>query len=372
VDTVVCQSNIYPHHHLAIMSDRSNKSKTSRCGRDVLLPSVVVLLVALTFVARLESFDLKQVTERRQVTFETSGQRTPLTKLTGTDKLIQCADGFVPVPDTVLDPALAFADGRKIPRVVHVTSKSRCMTKEFAENVDKWRFKDHSLFMHDDDAMNELLSRHWPEFPQLQQVQKCLKYGGAVKADIWRALILYEYGGIYTDTDNAPNKFNGTTIQPEDDAFFVVDVMGVPSQWFMVLSPRHPLMYMLVETILYNIAWNVKDTGKLKVIWTTGPGALADAFRLYTRLNSRLFKSGHYVGTEGRSVRIMGNKTNQDEYVSRNIIRGKEDLYEKMNMTHLTRMGFNAENAATNLTCLERLYQVEEERKGVHENTLQW
>jgi mannosyltransferase OCH1-like enzyme len=354
------------------MSDRSNKRKTSRCGRDVLLPSVVVLLVALAFVAQFESFDLKQLTERRQVTFETSGQRTPLTKLAGTDKPIQCADGLVPVPDTVLDPALAFADGRKMPRVVHVTSKSRCMTKEFAENVDKWRFKDHSLFMHDDDAMNELLSRHWPEFPQLQQVQKCLRYGGAVKADIWRALILYEYGGIYTDTDNAPNKFNGTTIQPEDDAFFIVEVMGSPSQWFMAASPRHPVMYMLIETILYNIAWTIKDTGKLKVIWTTGPGAVSDAFQLFARHNTYNVKAGLWVGTEGRSARLVGNMTNQDEFVWRNMIKDKEDLYEKMNMTHLTRMNFNEKNAATNLTCLEHLYQVEEERKGVEENTLQW
>jgi mannosyltransferase OCH1-like enzyme len=370
VDTVEA---IYTTINLAIMLPyHLNKRKTSRRVRDVLLPSVVVLLVALTFVVQFTSFDLKQLTEQRRVTFESTGQRTLLTTLAGTDKPIQCAEGLVAVPDTVLDPALAFADGRKIPRVVHVTSKSRCMTKEFAENVDKWRLKDHSLFMHDDDAMNELLNRHWPEFPQLQQIQKCLKYGGAVKADIWRALILYEYGGIYTDTDNAPNKFNGTTIQPEDDAFFVVDIMGVPSQWFMSISPRHPLMYLLIETILYNIAWTVNDTGRLKVIWTTGPGAVADAFRLFTRSNERLTKSGLYVGTEDRSVLIVGNMTNQDEYVSRNMIVDKEDLYEKMNMTHLTRMDFNEEKAATNLTCLEHLYRVEEERKGVHENTLQW
>jgi mannosyltransferase OCH1-like enzyme len=350
-----------------------NDSKGEKSGRlrNVLLPLVVASLLALSFVVEFKFVDLKQLTEQRKVTFETSGQRTPLTKLADTDKPIQCAEGLVPVPDTVLDPALAFADGRKIPRVVHVTSKSRCMTKEFAENVDKWRFKDHSLFMHDDDAMDELLNRHWPEFPQLQQVQQCLKYGGAVKADIWRALILYEYGGIYTDTDNAPHKFNGTTIQPEDDAFFVVEVMGIPSQWFMAISPRHPLIHMIIETILHNIAWTIKDTGQLKVVWTTGPGAIKEGFELFTRNHSRHKEAGHYIGTEGRSVRLVGRKENQDEYVWRNMIKNKEDLYEKMNMTHLTRMNIN-EKAATNLTCLEHLYRVEEERRGADESTLQW
>jgi hypothetical protein len=41
------------------------------------------------------------------------------------------------------------------------------MTKEFAENIDKWRLKD-PLFMHDDDSMAKLLDRDWPEFPLLR------------------------------------------------------------------------------------------------------------------------------------------------------------------------------------------------------------
>jgi hypothetical protein len=110
------------------MIDRS-KGKTSRCVRGAILPLVVALLLALSYVVQFTSVDLKQVTEQRQVTFESSGQRTSLTQLAGTDKPIQCAEGLVPVPDTVLDPALKFIDGRKIPRVVHVTSRSRCMTK---------------------------------------------------------------------------------------------------------------------------------------------------------------------------------------------------------------------------------------------------
>jgi hypothetical protein len=286
-------------------------------------------------------------------------QRALLTKLADSDKPIECAEGLVPVADTVLDPALAWADGRKIPRVVHVTSRSRCMTKEFAENIDKWRFKDHSLFMHDDDAMDKLLNRYWPEFPQLQQVQKCLNFGGAVKADIWRALILYEYGGIYTDIDNAPNKFNDTTIQPEDDAFFVIEVLGTPSQWFMALSPRHPMMYMTITAILKNIL-GIDDTGMLRVVWTTGPGAVMEAFWLFRRNYSREYDAGQYVGTEGRSIRLVGKKTNENEYVWRNNVEDKLDLYEKMNMTHLLRMDTRDPKKATNLTCLEHLYRVEE------------
>jgi hypothetical protein len=66
------------------------------------------------------------------------------------------------------------------------------MPKVFAKNLDKWRLDGYSFFMHDDAAMDQLLYRYWSEFPNLRQVQKCLTYGGAAKADLWRTLVLYE------------------------------------------------------------------------------------------------------------------------------------------------------------------------------------
>jgi hypothetical protein len=74
----------------------------------------------------------------------------------------------------------------------------------------------------------------------------------------------------------------------------------------------------------------------------------------------------------GRSVRLVGEKSNQDEYVWRNMIKKKEDLYKKMNMTHLLQMGANDRKKATNLTCVEHLFRSDEERNGVHENAPLW
>ena len=69
--------------------------------------------------------------------------------------------------------------------VVYMTSRSRCMTPAFAENADKWRFKSHSLFLHDDDAVDRLIKRDWPEFPQLQNALEGM-FPGAAIADMWR------------------------------------------------------------------------------------------------------------------------------------------------------------------------------------------
>jgi mannosyltransferase OCH1-like enzyme len=124
----------------------------------------------------------------------------PLTELAGSSKKVACPEvtNLKAVYDTVLDASEAYKGGRKIPKVVHVTSKSRCMHEAFVQNLDKWRFEGYSFFMHDDEAMDLLLFREWPEFPHLHKLLQCLEFGGAVKADIWRLLVLYAYGGIYT------------------------------------------------------------------------------------------------------------------------------------------------------------------------------
>ncbi len=101
------------------------------------------------------------------------------------------------IQDTILPENLTHT--RKIPKIVHVTSKTRCMTPPFLDNLDKWRLPGHSFYFHDEVAVDRFMAKFWPEFPQLQLLQKCT-VSGAAKADLWRLLVLWEYGGIYTGT----------------------------------------------------------------------------------------------------------------------------------------------------------------------------
>lgn len=287
----------------------------------------------------------------------------PLTELAGShqEKRCQPGPGFALVEDTVLDPSLAYAGGRKIPRVVHMTAKSRCMLREFAENIDKWRFPDYSVFVHDNAAMDRLLHRDWPEFVQLEKAMECVKgcSPGALKADIWRLLIMWEYGGIYTDFDNAPNKFNGTTLMINDDGFFVVERVGTPSQWFFAAAPRHPIIYYTMQQALLNIYTMIEDVGKIEPVRTTGPEALNDGFNRFVGRDIGKNASGFYVGDGFRTARIVGVQENQNEYVIRGFVGldEKARLYEKMNMTHL--FSYYATNQATFESCLQHLRRID-------------
>ena len=174
-----------------------------------------------------------------------------------------CPEGLFWVGDTYNKDSIILK-GRKIPKIIHVTTKSRCMTKTYAENIKNWLFDGYSLFIHDDSAVRRLLDQDFPEFPLLHNAKQCLSSGGksvifhfilflgiylnvltnktAGLADLWRYVALWKYGGIYTDADNAPGDlFNeGRIITEEMDSVFERELGGFPSQYFFASSPGSP------------------------------------------------------------------------------------------------------------------------------------
>lgn len=294
----------------------------------------------------------------------------PLTTLTRTyDMNHTCQNTeFVLINDTVLDPSLAYDGGRKIPRIIHITSKSRCVLSPFLQNVNKWKetFPSHSVFFHDDEAVHRLLDRQWPEFPNIAHALQCINSGAAI-ADLWRSLVLYEYGGMYSDIDSIPAKLNEHTIRDDDEAFFVIERIGVLSQYFMVASPRHPLMYLLVQVTLQRIL-TLPNVDKQYIPVVTGPGALKQAMIMFMGTHNSLegknltqyetfarVQAGEYVGLHGAKVRAVGKRggTADHEWVVREAIKQKSRLYEKMGMRHFSRHTSRTSNGES---CLHRVY----------------
>jgi mannosyltransferase OCH1-like enzyme len=199
-------------------------------------------------------------------------------QLVGSTDDYKCPEGLVVVKDSI-DPSFHEKNQRNIPKVIHMTSKTRCMTQAFASNVDRWRFEGHTLFLHDDDAVDRLLDRWWPEFPSIHDVKKCMMPGAAI-ADLWRYVVLWEYGGIYTDIDNSPGPWlwneSGSAITNTTDALFEQERGRFPSQYFFAASPHHPVMYLAVQNALLRVM-EVKSIMKQYVPFVTGPGAIKAA-----------------------------------------------------------------------------------------------
>jgi mannosyltransferase OCH1-like enzyme len=104
---------------------------------------------------------------------------------------------------------------------------------------------------------------------------------GAAKADLWRLLILWEYGGEYTDIDIAPGPVfkNGTAISDDDDSFFVIERIGTLSQYFMAASPKHPLIHIAITETLKRIL----DIGTQNVACVSGPEVIRQSMTIFMR-----------------------------------------------------------------------------------------
>lgn len=302
-------------------------------------------------VAKLSLIDAPRQRERAR---PRDGQtRLTLDELTRDDYGAACPSmEFEHVQNIVASPQNAQKSPEpRIPHIIHQTSKSRCLTKRLAECTEEWKKRlvyDHnwSYYFHDDDAVNRLLRQNFPDFPRLHPVLSCIRYG-TVKADLWRYVVLWEYGGLYSDLDAQPALFNHSSLSATTDAFFVVEQYHLLSQYFMAVSPKHPLMYYAIQKCLSNLL-KLEDIYKLNAAYETGPHALHAGYRQFAHdagvevtpagVGYKPVRRGVFPGTHNRTISVEGHGEFEGEYVVRESIRRihKKRQYAAMNMTHFT------------------------------------
>ena len=312
--------------------------------------------------------------------FSWLSRQLPLDDLVNTFVEDDCPDGLVAVQDRTANNTSnnnknnkQVLPERRIPRIIHVTSKSRCVTPKMNMLMNEWKtaLPDHDFYFHNDAAVDRLLyGKFWSEFPSLAHVMAC-SLSGAAKADMWRALVLWEYGGVYTDIDNAPRSFNSETILPNDEAYFLIEQGALLSQYFFASMPKHPMMYLIVQCTLVRLL-TLRDVDTQYVPYVTGPGGVKMAFLHFMRdINpknvdrndnyqakyGKVTMPGTYTGMDNWTVTVAGTARTSNRIVGRGVVRGKQAHYAAMNMTH-----FNQEQSARRKerdhrdTCLQRIY----------------
>lgn len=287
------------------------------------------------------------------------------------EEAVNCSGSLHFVPDKILPPAQrkqSTIKKRKIPRIIHQTSKDRCLADSLYNTTKKWRNIDGWEYTFYDDKTIDDFFQNWkfPEFPHLSLVWKNCILSGTVRADLFRYLILYTVGGLYADIDSAPNSFNADTIQAEDDGFFVVEQYHMLSQYFMAVSPRHPLMYYAIQRSLLGLLEQA-DTGKQNAAFVTGPHALHAAYRDFRLDNGDKVRpagsgykpvwKGTFVGTGNHSIRVVGVGENENEYVWRSLVKKDQKLkeYKSMGMEHFAE--FQKEEKSTGESCLSAMHR---------------
>jgi mannosyltransferase OCH1-like enzyme len=151
---------------------------------------------------------------------------------------------------------------------------------------------------------------------------------GPARADLFRYLLMYKYGGIYLDIKSSCNTPLSDIIK--DDTKYILahwshkghrssnllnNFYGEFQQWHIICIPQHPFLKRVIETVIDNIKkYNInKDgVGKDMVLNITGPIAYTKAILpIINQYDHILYKSHKDVNLVYKTfdhVKYFGNK----------------------------------------------------------------
>lgn len=150
----------------------------------------------------------------------------------------------------VLPPREEVKYEQEIPKIIWQTMKSNQVPAILKEYADTWIEKnpEYEYRFFDDNDIIEFISSHFPTY--LEAYLK-IKYG-ASKADLWRYLIMYKYGGVYVDMDcRCINPLR----QWIDPGARYVTQLGINKdfcQWLIISVAENPIFLKAAQKSLQN------------------------------------------------------------------------------------------------------------------------
>ena len=147
-----------------------------------------------------------------------------------------------------------------------------------------------------------------------------------MKADLWRYCIIYEYGGIYADTDTIckinPELFLNDsllTIVPENSTHLC--------QWVFSGPPKSPILKEVIDLSVKRILNKSKIKGEHIIHELTGPGVFTHGIESYlTKNNLPTFKKNrklYYMYPEIKQLRVF-NYDNFHKNIVQHLFTGQD------------------------------------------------
>jgi inositol phosphorylceramide mannosyltransferase catalytic subunit len=195
-----------------------------------------------------------------------------------------------------VDIVPSWSMGASIPRLIHQTYPTRNLPSELAENVrllqalnPGW---EHRLY---DDHDIETFVRDVFGDAMLAWYRKIDCAYGAARADLFRYLIIYRYGGVYLDIKSSITRPLDEIIGPDDrmiishwpnrpgepfenwgrwSELIDANARGEVQQWHIIAAPGHLAIGAVIRRVLRNLSqYNEKivGVGQEGVVRVTGP-----------------------------------------------------------------------------------------------------
>jgi mannosyltransferase OCH1-like enzyme len=143
---------------------------------------------------------------------------------------------------------------QKIPKIIWQTMKTGNVPALMKNYADTWinLNPEYEYRFYDDRDVFDFIQNNFIDF--LEGYKK-IKYG-ASKADLWRYLVIYKYGGVYADMDCRCIRPLREWIMP--NALYVSQI-GVNKdlcQWLIISAPKNPIFLKAAQKTLQNAKTN--------------------------------------------------------------------------------------------------------------------
>ncbi len=154
----------------------------------------------------------------------------------------------------VLPPREKLEYEQEIPKIIWQTMKSNQVPAFMKEYADTWidNNPEYEYRFCDDDDMIDFISS---DFPAYLEAYKKIKYG-ASKADLWRYLIMYKYGGVYADLDCRCINPLRQWIEPGARYVTQLGINNDFCQWLIISIPKNPIFLKAAQKALQNVELN--------------------------------------------------------------------------------------------------------------------
>jgi hypothetical protein len=154
----------------------------------------------------------------------------------------------------VLSPREKLEYDQEIPKIIWQTMKSNQVPAFMKDYADTWieNNPEYEYRFFDDDDMIDFISS---DFPAYLEAFKKIKYG-ASKADLWRYLIMYKYGGVYVDLDCRCINPLRQWIEPGAKYVTQLGINKDFCQWLIISIPQNPIFLRAAQKALHNVEHN--------------------------------------------------------------------------------------------------------------------
>jgi hypothetical protein len=156
---------------------------------------------------------------------------------------------FAVIPK-LLKPRKSLSYNQKIPKIIWQTISTNRVPSIIKKYSDSWidLNPEYEYRFFDNEDIIDFLKKDFPEY--VGPYNK-LKYG-ASKADLWRYLIIYKYGGVYADMDCKCLNSLRNWIDPTASLVTQLGINKDLCQWLIISEPKNPVFLKAAQQTLFN------------------------------------------------------------------------------------------------------------------------